>query len=402
MKILHTSDWHLGHLLYGYDRTEEQQCMLDQMVDIVRNEKPDVFILAGDVYHTPDPRPAVQEMFNSTIARMVKAHPEMTLVITAGNHDSGTKHEIFKTPWRAMNVHVLGRFDKDRLDSLVIEVPGKGWVVALPFVSERFMPDDIHEQLMEQVSRKNRAGLPVVLCAHTAIRGASFAGHDDVTEKRVGGVDVIDVNRLGSGYDYVALGHIHKPQFIHTGNHNVRYSGSPMDVSFDEAYEHSVTIVDIPSHGAKLQDSDYRFVPIANPRPLVTLPDPKDTSAFGKWEDVSALYRLFPAMEKVYIRLNIADPEMMPAGAYSKSLEQAEGKEYDFCYINSRTNKEVSSLRNRRQLDMTEFRALKPWDILKMYVEDTKDTSFSEEEMKPLFDRVLEDMTVQSREEGQQ
>ena len=104
MKILHTSDWHLGHMLYGHDRTEEQQAMLNQMVEIVKEEQPDVFILAGDVYHTSDPRPAVQALFNKTIANLVRQCPEMTIVVTAGNHDSSTKHEIFKTPWHSMSM----------------------------------------------------------------------------------------------------------------------------------------------------------------------------------------------------------------------------------------------------------------------------------------------------------
>ena len=64
MKILHTSDWHLGHVLYGHDRTDEQQDMLDQMVEIAEETKPDLFLVSGDVYHTVDPKPAVQKMFN--------------------------------------------------------------------------------------------------------------------------------------------------------------------------------------------------------------------------------------------------------------------------------------------------------------------------------------------------
>ena len=75
MKILHTSDWHLGHMLYGYDRTEEQQSMLDQMVEIVRDHKPDAFILAGDVYDTPQPSAAVQTMLTKMIVALHDVHP---------------------------------------------------------------------------------------------------------------------------------------------------------------------------------------------------------------------------------------------------------------------------------------------------------------------------------------
>ena len=82
MKILHTSDWHLGHTLYNYDRTEEQKSMLQQMEDIVKEEKPDVFLLCGYVYHTAQPSAAVQTMFTEALVRIHDAHPGMTIVIT--------------------------------------------------------------------------------------------------------------------------------------------------------------------------------------------------------------------------------------------------------------------------------------------------------------------------------
>ena len=111
MKILHTSDWHLGHVLYGYDRTNEQHAMLDQMADIVEKHKPDLFLLCGDVYHTSQPSAAVQTMLTDGLVRIHNAYPEMTIVMTAGNHDSGTKHEIFKTPWRALGVYAIGQLE---------------------------------------------------------------------------------------------------------------------------------------------------------------------------------------------------------------------------------------------------------------------------------------------------
>ena len=82
MKILHTSDWHLGHTLYNYDRTEEQMVMLLQMVDIVKKHKPDVFLLCGDVYHTAQPSAAVQTMFTEALVGIRDANPDMTIVVT--------------------------------------------------------------------------------------------------------------------------------------------------------------------------------------------------------------------------------------------------------------------------------------------------------------------------------
>lgn len=390
MKILHTSDWHLGHLLYNNDRTEEQQSMLDQMVQLANETKPDLFLISGDVYHTTDPKPAVQKLFNKTIAALCKTCPEMTIVVTAGNHDSGTKHEIFKTPWEALNVHTIGRFNKDDLESQIIEIPGKGYVIALPFTYDRFLPEDIYQQLIDLVSQRNADNLPVVFSAHTALSGGDFTGHEDIKDKSVGGVELIDVGAFGQGYDYLALGHIHKPQFVHTGKHHVRYSGSPMAVSFDEAYPHSVTIVDLPAHNAPLTKDNFTFVEIHNPRPLVTLPNPDDTTEFGPWEAVRAQYEAFPADKKVYIRLNISDPESMPSNAYDLAMAYAKNKDYVFCYINKAKHKTAESGNGQHQMTVEEFRATDPWDVVKLYAEDTQEASFNPDDMKPLFDEVLE------------
>ena len=394
MKILHTSDWHLGHVLYGYDRTDEQQSMLDQMVEIARNEKPDLFLVSGGVYHTAEPKPAVQKMFNKAIANMSKSSPEMTIVITAGNHDSPTKHEIFKTSWEALNVHVVGRLDKDNLESHIIEIPGKGFVIALPFTYDRFLPEDIYKQMIDLTSQRNKDNLPVVFSAHTAISGVDFTGHEDGDDKRVGGVDVVDVKTIGDGYDYLALGHIHKPQFVHTGKHNARYCGSPMAVSFDEAYAHSVTIVDIPAHNVPLTDDNYTIVEIKNPRPLVTLPNPLNTKEFGAWEDVWTQYAAYPVDAKEYIRLNIINPESLPSNAYDKAVEQAKGKDYVFCFINAKRKSTASAGGNQQQMTVQEFQSINPWEVVQMYASDTQNALFDEEDLHPIFDEVLENLDL--------
>lgn len=389
MKILHTSDWHLGAVLYGHDRTEEQQSMLDQMVKIAKETQPDLFLISGDVYHTTDPKTAVQKMFNATIAALCKACPNMTIVVTAGNHDSGPKHEIFKTPWEALNVHMIGKFDKDHLESHIIEIPHKGFVIALPFTNDRFLPEDIYQQLIDLTNQKNTENLPIVFSAHTAITGGDFTGHEDVKDQRVGGVDLIDVSSIGDGYDYLALGHIHKPQFVHTGKHNARYCGAPLAVSFDEAYPHSVTLVDIPEHNATLTNDNYTFVEIDNPRPLLTLPNPNNTQEFGRWEEVLAQYEALPSDTKAYIRLNIIDPESMPSNAFDQAVAQAKDKDYVFCFINAKRRTAERS-NGQQQMTVEEFQATDPWDVVKMFAADTNDASFDEEDLKPLFNEVLE------------
>ena len=172
MKILHTSDWHLGHTLYNFDRTEEQTSMLEQIIDIVSEHKPDVFLLCGDVYHTSQPSAAVQTMLSDTLVKIHKAYPEMIIVMTAGNHDSGSKHEIFRTPWRALNVYAIGQLEKEHLEEHIIEVPRKGYVIAIPYANERNIPEGFFQQLLDRVAEQNTEGLPIVMTAHTTVMGA--------------------------------------------------------------------------------------------------------------------------------------------------------------------------------------------------------------------------------------
>ena len=141
MRIIHTSDWHLGHVLYGYDRSREQRDMLVRIEEIVGKEKPDALVVSGDVYHTGQPSAAVQKMFTEAVMRLHEACPEMEIVITAGNHDSASKHEVSRILWETQKVNMIGSVDKDNPDKLIVEVAGKGFIVAIPYVNERSMPE---------------------------------------------------------------------------------------------------------------------------------------------------------------------------------------------------------------------------------------------------------------------
>ncbi len=250
MRILHTSDWHLGHTLYNQDRDEEQRDMLEQMAAIAADRKPDVFLVSGDLYHTSQPPAAVQHMLSDALVKIAEANSGMTVVVTAGNHDSGSRHEIFRTPWLAVNVHAIGTLDPDNPEKHIIEIPGKGYVIALPYCHERNMPEGYVRKLLDMVEERNKEGLPVVMSAHTTVKGCDFTGHDNASEYSAGGIDCTDISSFGEGYDYLALGHIHHAQYVHTGRHNARYSGTPLPVSFDETYRHTVSLADIPHHGA--------------------------------------------------------------------------------------------------------------------------------------------------------
>ena len=353
MKILHTSDWHLGHTLYNYDRTEEQMAMLLQMVDIVREEKPDVFLLCGDVYHTPQPSASVQTMFTNALVEIHDANPDMTIVITAGNHDSGTKHDIFRTPWKALKVYTIGSVDANNKEDLIIEIPGQGYVIAVPYVNERNMPDGFFQDLLDIVAERNKANLPVLMTAHTTVSGCDFTGHENASEYVVGGIDSHSLEDMGTGYDYLALGHIHHAQFVRGGNHRVRYSGTPIPVSFDENYQHSVSIVELNKHAT--------------------------------WEDTKDLLEGFPNDIEAYIRLNVEVDNFLPVEANAEALLLTEGKKCRFCVINTHRLKKDS--REAKVMSVQEFKTEKPIDIAERYAEDIC-VEF-DDDMKELFNETL-------------
>lgn len=394
MKILHTSDWHLGHTLYNFDRTEEQTAMLAQIIDIVREEKPDAFLLSGDVYHTSQPSAAVQTMFTNAIVQIHETNPDMTIVITAGNHDSGTKHEIFKTPWQALKVFSVGNIDKEHPENHIIEVKGKkkpqdeikGYIVAVPYCYERSIPEGFFQEILDKVKERNQE-LPVIMMAHTTVKGCDFKGHDNATEYTVGGIDSLEISDLGEGYDYLALGHIHHEQWIRGSHHRIRYAGSPMAVSFDENYEHSVSLITIGKHGDKVE---LKKIAIENPKPLVTLPASENLQGnFTSWDEAKKLLEDFPSDIPAYIRLNVEVEDFLPVAANQEASQLVKDKLCRFCLINTR-RKLHSETSQPRTMTVQEFQSEAPIDIARRYAEDCGITF--DDELKEMFKEITEQL----------
>ena len=391
MKLIHTSDWHLGHTLYGYDRTIEQKAMLEQMVELVREHKPDVFLISGDVYHTSQPSAAVQTMFSEAMVKLHCTHPEMYIVVIAGNHDSASKHEIFTTPWKALNVYAIGNLDKENPQKHIIEMPGKGYVLAVPYAYERNIPDGFFQELID-LAKGDEAGpvdklrdqiteLPIILMAHTTVKGADITGHDKKYDDQVGGIDYIEVEKMGQGYDYLALGHIHKAQYIHTGKHNVRYSGTPISVSFDENYKHTVSLVEVN----KGETPVLKELEIINPFPLVTLPN----EGYATWNEAKELLSNFDDSIPAYIRLNVLVEGFLTPNAKDEAYALTNGKQCKVCLLNTKQKNASSDI--KETLTVQELQTMNPLDIAIDYAQ-SKGIEFTEE-MQDMFKEVLSQVT---------
>lgn len=369
MKILHTSDWHLGHMLYNESQEDAQQSMLSQITEIISEKQPDVLIISGDVYDTTQPSASVQQLLANAIVKMHEACKSMTIVCIAGNHDSGSKHMIFHTPWKALNVHMVGSISKEStLDDYIIPIEGKGFVVAVPFAVERYMPDDVYKKLSHLVMECNKDNLPVVLSCHLAVTKSDWRGHDYSSDTNIGGLNCQELDVFGSDYDYIALGHIHKQQQLDKEG-RIWYSGTPIAISFDEVYagnQHGVLLVDCEHH-----KDPVSVVPltIENLHPLVNLP----FEGFAEWDDVKNMLEKYDDTIPSFIRLNVEVDGYLPVGANDEAQQIVEAKSCRLCFINSKRKEKSDQTDKVKMLTTTELKQTDFMEIARMYIESKGD-----------------------------
>ncbi|EKU91849.1 exonuclease SbcCD subunit D [Bacteroides oleiciplenus] len=386
MKILHTSDWHLGHTLYNYDRSQEQQAFLEQLSRIVAEEKPDAMVVSGDIYHYSTPSATTQKMYTDGMLEIHRACPEMAIVVTAGNHDSSSKLEIDSNLWNHFGVKVVGNIERNQeevnLGKHIVEVRDKegelkGYIIAVPHVYPQNFPmldtetpreerqARFFQALQDEVEKINTDELPVVLMAHLSIEGSDRTGHDETA----GGIEYVPISSMGEGYDYLALGHIHCPQDIKGNGRHARYCGTPLPVNFDETYPHSVSIIEVRRHEAP----QIRTVEIENPMPLVTLP--KEAVTF---EEAIKLLEEYPDDKPAYIRLNVLIKDYLAPDCNERASGAVKGKKCKYCYIKSNREKQASDDR-ARHISIQEMQEMSPLEIAKLYYQEAEGEEMDEE-----------------------
>lgn len=395
MKILHTSDWHLGQEFYSYNRIEEHEAFLLQLEEIVRKEQPDVLVVSGDIYHNATPSNAVMRMFTDGLDRICRACPSMQVVVTAGNHDSSSRLEVTRSLWNRFGVYIVGRIEKTdnqvNFDKHIIginDASGKrcGYVVALPHVFAHAYPlvegakaenrqEAFYAALAKRVREVNVENLPVVMMAHMAVTGSDITGHDDIR----GGMEYVELDSLKVDFDYLALGHIHCPQLLGAGR--ARYCGSPVPVSFDERYEHSVTMVELQHKG---EVPVLRYLPIKNPWPLRTIP-----SEAVPFEEALPLLQNFPADEQAYIRLQVKLEDVPPHNALERACMAMEGKKARFCCFKWEQRKQKAAAA-KVFADVEQIKAQSPLQIAELYYHNRFGVPM-EKELCEMLNQVIEE-----------
>lgn len=385
MKIVHTSDWHLGHTLYEHDRTAEHAAFLSQLREIVETEKPDALLVSGDIYDRTNPSTSVQKMYYKALLDMHRACPDMAIVVTAGNHDSKAMLELGRELWLMAGVRVVGQLERIDgmvdLDRHIIGINGadgvtKGYVVAVPHIFDQNYPlmDEsspkekrrcvFFNALQERVRSINEDRLPVVMMAHLTVTNCNCEGHDlDV----IGGINEVSIEEL-DGYDYIALGHIHYPQTMRGNAGVARYSGSPVPVNFDETYPHSVSVVTLEGG----HEPEIREVRIKNVRPMLTVP-----AVPSGFEEVVEGLSAIADDEECYVRLNILLDKPLPADYMERIAMALNGKRAAYCYCKI-TRPEVVAEENGTAVTYDEFRELSPIDVAQRFYKSKYGTDMPE------------------------
>jgi len=273
MRLLHTSDWHIGRSLHGADLLADQQRVLTGLADLIRAESIDVVVVSGDVYDRAIPPAAATAVLDGVLTALRGAGAQ--LVITPGNHDSSIRLAYAAGLLAATGVHL--RTSVARLaDPVPIEDRhGTVGIYGIPYLEPDLVKQalgvpharghaDVLGAAMERIrADRDRRGLTrTVVLAHAFVAGGLRG--DSERDISVGGVEMVGAD-VFSGVDYVALGHLHRPQQIACGIH---YSGSPLAYSFPEADQvKSVNVVDIGADGLVAVELHQ----LDRPRGLVTL-----------------------------------------------------------------------------------------------------------------------------------
>jgi len=282
MRLIHTSDWHLGQTLHGQDRDFEHAGFLAWLLEQLVAQQADALLIAGDVFDTVNPPLKAQERLYDFIVEAHRRLPRLDIVMIAGNHDSGGRIELPAPLMRRLNAHALGRvswLDDGELDSARLLLPlhradGSvgAWCLALPFlrpaeVTGGEVGDDylaginkVHRELIAAAEAQRESDQALVAVSHAHMAGAAVS-EDSERNIVIGNAEALPASLFPESVAYVALGHLHKPQQV-AGQGRIRYSGAPLPLSFAEVnYPHQVLLVELD--GAVLHAVESLPVPRA-------------------------------------------------------------------------------------------------------------------------------------------
>ncbi|HEX5151998.1 MAG TPA: exonuclease SbcCD subunit D C-terminal domain-containing protein [Parafilimonas sp.] len=383
MRILHTADWHIGQLFHEYDRTYEHQQFLNWLVEILIDEQVAVLLISGDVFDLSNPSAASVKMFYSFLNKATKAKPGLQIIITAGNHDSASRLESPKPLLESSNIHIIGLVEKNEVgtvdyDKLIIPLKNnegevKALCLAVPFLRLGDYPaiadcdnpymegiTSLYKEAYEFALTKKQPGQAIIAMGHLHTQQAETGDMDKMERQIMGGVECIPASAFHNDISYVALGHIHKAQRI-GGRENVRYSGSPLPMSFSEInYKHQVIIFDL--NRETVENLKSVEIPVSVPLQRVPAVHSSVQEVLNALSQLSIIKGDASKAPYLEVRVLLDGPE---PGLRHKIEIALNGKFVRLAKIDVRYKNEASTINPAEGAIQDKLNELKPLDVLK-------------------------------------
>lgn len=329
MRVIHTSDWHLGQELHGFDRGVEHDLFLDWLAKQVIEQHADALIITGDVYDTVNPPIPAQQRLYQFLRRAITESSHLQIVLIGGNHDSAARLELPKHLLDTSRVHFIGGMPRHNGQPIAVQTlialrdvigTPRAVCAAVPYLRPGDLPVVASSErplraLYQQVIDAGHAmheDLPLIVTGHLHMSGGAVS---ELSERRIviGGEEAVSSDIFPASVSYVALGHLHKPQSV-SGQAVIRYAGSPFPLSVSERdYEHSIVVIDFDATASMTIDL------LPTPRPVAFLRVPQFGAApLDQIEDElrhieveDPGHDLRPFLE-VAVQLDGAEPELRP------------------------------------------------------------------------------------------
>lgn len=313
MRLLHTSDWHLGHVLHDRPRTYEHAQFLAWLLGALERERTDALVVAGDVFDVANPSTEALDAFYDFVATARVRFPKLSIVIVGGNHDSPSRLDVTNPILDRLGVRVVGglpRRDDGTLDveRLLVPLPDAtgataAWCVAVPFLRPADLPvveaangidplvegvRRVYAEALDAARARRTKGQAIVATGHAYLTGTRLS---ELSERKIlgGNQHALPADIFPDDVAYAALGHLHLAQTV-GGREEVRYCGSPIPLSFSELdYRHQVVVVDFDGE----RTTSIRALPIPRAVELMRVPAGESKPL----AEVLPLLRALPALE---------------------------------------------------------------------------------------------------------
>jgi exonuclease SbcD len=383
MRLLHTSDWHLGQSLHNFERHYEHQRFLDWLLDAIVAEQADVLLIAGDVYDNANPSAASQKQLYRFLRLAKERAPHLNLIVIAGNHDSPGRLDAPGPLLEAHGTRVIGAVQRNAngeidVESLVLPLTGRSgaveaWCLGVPFLRPGDVPRvatedgadpylagiaQLYQQAFELALSKRQDGQAIVAMGHCHMVDGQMS-NDSERRIVIGGTEMLPAGIFDPAIAYAALGHLHLAQNVGKQEH-IRYSGSPLPLSFAEVnYAHQILRIDLDGQTVR------EIVPVPVPRAVELLRIPSKPAPLPQVLDELAALAApdAPPEQQPYLEVRVLLEQPEP-GLRARIEAALDGKPVRLAKIETSTAARASSI-DQEVMTLDQLEKLKPDDIFR-------------------------------------